>query len=101
MFPKFRNILIVFQSRRVEKGEDKMAETYDISKAAKAQEKYCTEKGYPHFAPRNGKCFSCGQNIYSEKGRTRSGEEWQGISVERASKKLITGCPFCNRTYCD
>ena len=32
-----------------------MAETYDISKAAKAQEKYCTEKGYPHFAPHNGK----------------------------------------------
>ena len=49
-----------------------MAETYDISKAAKAQEKYCTEKGYPHFAPHNGKCFSCGQNIYSEKGRTEA-----------------------------
>lgn len=52
-----------------------MAETYDILKATKAQEKYCTEKGYPQFAPHSGKCFSCGQNIYSEKGRTRSGKE--------------------------
>ena len=78
-----------------------MADTYDISKATKAQEKYCAEKGYPHFAPHNGKCFCCKQNIYSEKGRTRSGKEKNGISVERASKELITGCPFCNRTYCD
>jgi hypothetical protein len=101
MFPKFRNILIVFQSKRVERGRIKMAETYDISRATKAQEKYCAEKGYPHFAPQSGKCFSCGQNIYSEKGRTRSRKEWNGISVERASKELITGCPFCNRTYCD
>ncbi len=52
-----------------------MAETYDISRATKVQEKYCAEKGYPHFAPQSGKCFSCGQNIYSEKGRTRSGKE--------------------------
>ncbi len=78
-----------------------MAETYDISEAIKAQEKYCVEKGYPHFAPRNGKCFRCGQNIYSEKGRTRSVKEWHGISVERASKELVTGCPFCNWSYCE
>ena len=24
-----------------------------------------------------------------------------GISVERAGRELITGCPHCNRTYCD
>lgn len=78
-----------------------MAETYDISKATKAQEKYCMEKGYPHFAPRNGICWDCRQNIYSENGRTRYGKETHGISVESAGNHLIIGCPFCNRSYCD
>jgi hypothetical protein len=92
---------VSYATEKIKERKNKMAETYDISKATKAQEKYCAEKGYPHFAPHSGKCFSCGQNIYSEKGRTRSGKERNGISVERASKELITGCPFCNRTYCD
>lgn len=78
-----------------------MAETYNIPEAVKAQEKYCMEKEYPHFAPYSENCFRCGQNIYSEKGRTRSGKERNGISVERASKELITGCPFCNWSYCE
>lgn len=75
--------------------------TYNISKAIKAQEWHCKTKILPHFAPKNGICWSCHQNIYSVKGRTRYGKETSGYSVERAAGQLITGCPFCSRSYCD
>lgn len=78
-----------------------MAETYNISEAIKAQYLYCKTKILPHFAPDNGICWTCHQNIYSENGRTRIGHGAHGISVESAGNHLITGCPFCNRTYCD
>lgn len=80
-------------------------ETYDISKAVKAQEEYLKKLAVEHpedwmapnfakgkgFAPRSGYCYSCGKNIYEE----------GGISVEKAGKELITGCPFCHRSYVD
>lgn len=75
--------------------------TYNISEAIKAQEQFCDKKKYPCFAPGNGICWSCHQNIYSEKGRKRYGKETHGYSVESAAGQLITGCPFCNRSYCD
>lgn len=78
-----------------------MAETYNISEAIKAQYLYCKTKILPHFAPDNGICWTCHQNIYSENGRTRIGHGTHGISVESAGNHLITGCPFCNRTYCE
>ena len=55
----------------------------------KAQWDLCQEKEYPHFAPRDGRCYACGQQIYER------------ISVERASKELITGCPWCHYSYCE
>ena len=72
---------------------------FDVKEAIKAQEKLCREKGYPHFAPYDGECWSCGKNIYMQYPLSRRPN--RGISVERASKELITGCPHCNRTYCD
>ena len=75
--------------------------TYNIPEAIKAQKQFCDKNEYPCFAPGNGICWSCHQNIYSEKGRTRTGYDTQGISVESAAGQLITSCPFCNRSYCD
>lgn len=43
------------------------------------------------FAPSDGICYRCKKQIYSE----------GGISVERASKELTTGCPFCHTSYVD
>lgn len=77
------------------------ANTYNIKEAIKAQDWYCRTKILPHFAPDDGVCWDCRQNIYSEKGKTRCGKETNGITVESAAGHLITGCPFCNRTYCD
>ena len=64
-------------------------DTFNIKEAAKAQATFCKNKEYPHFAPHDGKCWSCHNNIYSV------------ISVEIASLSLITGCPICHRSYCD
>ena len=64
----------------------------DPIKAAEAQAKLCKENHYPHFAPKTGNCWGCGNNIY---------EGDKGWDVERAGKYLITGCPHCHRTYCD
>jgi len=64
--------------------------TYDTIEAHEEQTKYCEEKKAPHFAPHSN-CYSCGRNIYAE----------GGISVEEARESLITGCPFCHRSYCE
>lgn len=63
-------------------------ETFDPIKANKAQMEFCKLRDVPHFAP-TSRCWSCGRNIYAK------------ISVERAGRELITGCPYCHRTFCD
>lgn len=65
-------------------------ETYDIDKAIEAQRKFCKENELPNFAG-NGRCFSCGRNVYGD----------GGYSVEYASQRLVTGCPYCLRSFCD
>jgi hypothetical protein len=66
-------------------------ETFDIKKACEAQTKLCKEKDYPHFAPMDGRCYECNQNIYKEGGR----------SIEYATTHLVTGCPWCHISYCE
>jgi len=72
--------------------------TFDVEASKAAQKKLQEEKGYPDFAPADGRCWNCKRQIYEELdspyGKT-------GISLERASTELITGCPHCHRTYCD
>ena len=75
-----------------------MGKTFNTAKAIEAQRKYCKEKGYPHFAPYDGRCYSCNKDIYSE---IDHGTYKTGISVESAGSELIIGCPHCNRSYCD
>ena len=87
---------------------------YDVVQSRIAQKKYVEERNYPHFAPRSGICYSCNENIYEklswkrENGRRiqvpNDSEEvmfTSGITVEKASSGLVTGCPHCNRSYCD
>lgn len=54
-----------------------------------AQKKLQEDKGHPAFAPHDGICWSCKRQIYTK------------ISLDRAGKELITGCPHCARSYCD
>lgn len=87
---------------------DNKDQTYNIVEAIKAQKQYCQDKQAPHFALNNGICWSCSKNIYApieHEGKSWNGEEVQkwttGISVGKAEKELVTGCPHCNRSYCD
>ena len=54
-----------------------------------AQQNYCKETGNPRFAPADGICWTCKKDIFEK------------ISLEKAGSELITGCPFCHRSYCD
>jgi hypothetical protein len=53
-----------------------------------AQKKYCKLNGLPNFAG-SGVCFSCGKNVF------------QNMTVEKSGNNLITGCPHCNKSFCD
>lgn len=61
----------------------------NIRSAITAQKQYCRDNKAPHFAPEDGFCWSCGKQIYTR------------IDEQQAGKDLITGCPHCNRSYCD
>ena len=59
-----------------------------MSDKIKLQEQYCKEKDAPFFAPKPN-CWSCNRNI------------WDKITITQARTELITGCPYCNRSYVD
>jgi DNA-directed RNA polymerase subunit RPC12/RpoP len=76
--------------------------TFDPKESALAQTKLCNDEKIPHFAPRDGRCYDCGQNIYKEIKHERGAYKWvTGISVESAGKSHITSCPHCSHSYCD
>lgn len=52
-----------------------------------AQIKYCHDNQLPLFAPENEKCPFCNKNVYTK------------ITVEEASKHLMTSCWFCKRSW--
>lgn len=72
--------------------------TFDVQKSIAAQKKFQTEMGYPDFAPANGICYDCKRQIYSE--IEQDGYK-SGVSTEKASSDLITGCPHCHHSYCE
>lgn len=80
---------------------------FNVSESINLQREYCKKTEAPHFAPSDGVCWDCGKNIYEElpkKFRSIDGTEktiMRGISTEEAEQALVTGCPHCNRSYCD
>ncbi|HBV87014.1 MAG TPA: hypothetical protein DEF42_10270 [Desulfosporosinus sp.] len=87
---------------------------YDSNLARKKQAEYCRVNKVPHFAPESGRCWRCHRNIYDPWTRMNPGyiktdtgyvygdvEVTTGITVDKAEKELVTGCPHCNRSYCD
>jgi len=72
--------------------------TFNVQKSIAAQKALQKEKGYPDFAPANGICYDCKRQIYAE---IEQGGYKTGVSVERASGELITGCPHCHHSYCE
>ena len=87
-------------------------EDFNIIKSIERQKEYCGKNNLPHFAPRDGVCWACHRNIYSAVGwKNENGfrvkadideaDYVTGVTTEKASNQLITGCTHCNRTYCD
>lgn len=71
---------------------------YDTHEAYEAQRKYCDEHNVPLFADKY--CPHCGKDIFGVYGI--GGDKYRcGFSVECAGGTLITGCPFCNYSFCD
>jgi hypothetical protein len=76
--------------------------TFDPKAASAAQDDLCERDKCPHFAPLDGRCYDCGQNIYKPIEHEGGKYKWTtGISVESADKSLITACPHCRHSYCD
>ena len=73
---------------------------FDAREAAYLQKQYCERNNLLYFAPHDGYCFFCGKNIYVPI-KYPYNDLVTGYSVEYASSHLITGCPHCNRSYCD
>ena len=52
-----------------------------------SQKVYCESKGCWGYSPTDGVCGFCGRQIYER------------ITLERAESEMVTGCPFCNRSF--
>ena len=74
-----------------------MRETFNPKAAAAAQIAYCTSSECPDFAPRDGRCYRCGRQIYQQ-FKWPDGHK-TGISEQKASGCLITGCPHCHYSF--
>ena len=72
-----------------------MTQTYDVQMAIAAQNDYCNRKKQPMFAPDDGRCWHCFGNIYVQTQHANT------YSVERAGSTHITGCPYCQRSFCE
>lgn len=107
--------ILVFGEQTIYYNEDNEDEynTYLVCQWCNFEDDY---KGYillpmkdgKGFAPVNGICYCCHQQIYSAEGREYLGDRRKptgriknGISVEQARAELTTGCPFCHRSFVD
>lgn len=50
------------------------------------------EEGRTGFAPNDGRCYYCNKAIC---------EGEKAITIENLGDGIITGCPYCYRSYCD
>ena len=76
---------------------------YDVERSILAQKDLCERKCIPLYAPRDGVCYSCYDQIYAEKKRVGyKGREYStGISTADAGHRHITCCPHCRKSFCD
>jgi len=80
-----------------------MDSKFNVSISITAQANFCKKMKYPHFAPLNGICSECKNNIYTIVYKKSGGEKTykSGITFWQAANTLITGCPHCHKSYCD
>lgn len=66
----------------------------EIKQCINAQKLYAKNTMKPEFQPSDGKCYYCHLNIYQDYNRS-------GYNLARAASSLTTGCPHCNKSFCD
>ena len=75
---------------------------YNFKLALEKQKEYQTKHNLPDFLPSNGKCWTCNKNVFEKQEQDYNGKIiFTGIDVEKAGRELFTGCPHCNKSYCD
>ena len=75
---------------------------YNPKKARESQSELQKEKVFPAFAPKNGMCWSCHNDIYKPITTTNGDIIYiTGITLKSAAENLVTGCPHCRKSYCD
>ena len=68
---------------------------YNVQKAIRAQAQFCDLRDAPLFAPSDGVCHRCRNNIY------KASVYRAGISLIQAAMTHITSCPHCHATFLD
>ena len=58
-----------------------------INNKIKDQKQFCEKLGVSMFIPEDGKCWFCDKDIMDK------------FSETECACKIITGCPFCNRSF--
>ncbi len=72
----------------------------ELENCKESQRKIIKERSWPFFAPSDGICFKCHKNIYQNyEYSDLNGND--SISYGYDGKEPITGCPHCNRSFCD
>lgn len=77
---------------------------YDVRTSIICQRKYCEQHNYPHFAPSDGVCYRCHNNIYlprTTRNPVTGKDTYTGIATFQAGCQLITSCPHCNYSFCE
>lgn len=78
--------------------EDFKEEDFNVNEAIKGQREYWEKNKAPDFAPSDGICWRCHNQIYAP---VKNSGYVSGITIEYAKTRLVTGCPHCHRSYCD
>lgn len=69
---------------------------HEIQECCRKQKELVNKQTSPmHFAPFDGECFSCKKNIY------QNYDMGTYVRYGQTGESLVTGCPHCNRSYCD
>lgn len=74
---------------------------YDVRSSIICQRNYCEKHNLPQFAPSDGVCYHCHNNIYRPRMVKGDPNKSTGIPTFRAGCFLITGCPHCNYSFCE
>ena len=89
----FKMYLIIKRTKNllsiIDKLIDNVYDGCEVRIKSRAQQEMCDKFHAPLFAPEDGICYYCNEQIYEH------------IPLDIATNEHITSCPICSHTYCD